>query len=361
MRRLACLLLLTPLACGSTATPADDAGVDASETDAGASPTDGGSGGDARADATGPTFVGKCGDPIPQGAKAPPPLPTYAGACPQLAAPPAMTTITSSGAQRSFLFYQPQMQKQGERYPLVFLWHWLGGSPDGMANKLEAQKIADAYRVVLAIPAPKGDVFFKWPFESVQAQARIDEEMRFFDDMLACLAKALPIEESCVSSLGVSAGALFTDQLAQARGDRLASFVSLSGGTGDPARPWAGAPRAIPGVVLWGGSSDVFPTQFPVINFQNASKALEDGLVKGGSFFVECVHNCGHAVPPFEPPANAPVLSDFVWRFILDHPYWTSPGASPYLAAQALPAAYPAWCGLGKGGATPRPANASCP
>jgi predicted esterase len=272
-----------------------------------------------------------------------------------------MTTLMSSGATRAALVYRPQSVQQGEKLPLIFLWHWLGGSPEGMANVLEAQKIADAYRVALVVVAPKGDLLFRWPFESVQAQARVDEEMRLFDDLLACVAKELPIDASCVSSLGVSAGALFTAQLAQARADRLASFVSLSGGVGSPARPWAGAPRAVPGVVLWGGPKDNFPAQFPVIDFDKASRALEDGLVKDGAFFVECVHNCGHAVPPFEPPANAPVPSDFVWRFILDHPYWTSPGTSPYAQAASLPAAYPPWCGIGKGGATPRAMNAACP
>jgi predicted esterase len=292
MRRLSVLAVLV-LGCGSSPT-GDDGGIDASLADTG---SDGGSpvtdgAADATTDAPAAIYVGKCGDPIPQGAKVPPALPAYVGTCPTLAAAPAMTTISSSGAMRSFLVYSPATLVQGERLPLVFMWHWLGGTPDAMASKLEAQKVADAYRVALVIPAPKGDVLFKWPFEAAQAQARVDEEMKLFDDMLACVAKALPIDETCISSLGVSAGALFTAQLAQARGDRLASFVSLSGGVGNPARPWSGAPRALPGIVLWGGTTDVFPSQqFPVINFQNASKELEDGLVKDKSFFVECVHN----------------------------------------------------------------------
>ena len=57
----------------------------------------------------------------------------------------------------------------------------------------------------------------KWPFDITQSQTRMDEEFLFFDDMLACVEAQYHINTSCVSTVGVSAGALFTDQLAQAR------------------------------------------------------------------------------------------------------------------------------------------------
>jgi hypothetical protein len=97
-------------------------------------------------------------------------------------------------------------------------------------------------------------------------------------------------------------------------------------------------------LVLWGGATDQC-----VVDFETASANLEDALTSDGHFFVECVHNCGHAVPPVDPTDGMASL----WQFALDHPYWLSPGTSPYTSA-GMPATSPEWCGMGMGGATPR-------
>jgi predicted esterase len=302
-----------------------------------------------------------CQVPLPAGAPTAAALPVYAGTCPVLASPPAVTTIASSGAQRTFLVYRPTTIAPGEKLPVVFLWHWLGGSPDGMASKLEVQAAVDARRFIGVIPAPKGDATFRWPFEVSQSQGRVDEEARFFDDMLACVGAALPANKECVSSMGVSAGALWTAQLATLRSERLASMVSLSGGVDGVVRGWSTTPHRLPALVLWGGANDMYPSSLPIMNFQNASKSLIGDLAKDGHFILECTHNCGHAVPPFDAPAagSGGLLFDPVWRFVLDHPYWLAASKSPY-AGKPLPAAYPAWCGQGAGSAIARPNGAAC-
>jgi pimeloyl-ACP methyl ester carboxylesterase len=179
--------------------------------------------------------------------------------------------------------------------------------------------------------------------------------------MLACVAAALPVNKECVSSVGVSAGALWTAQLATLRSERLASTVSLSGGVGGVVRGWSTTPHRLPSLVLWGGSSDMYPSNVPIMNFDNASHALIGDLAKDNHYLLECTHNCGHAVPPFDAPAagSGALVFDPVWRFVLDHPYWLPASKSPY-SGKTLPAAYPAWCGQGAGSATPRPAGAAC-
>lgn len=330
-------------------------GEDGSAGD-GASSNDGGASADAAVDVA----TASCASPIPPSGARALALPTYAGTCPALAAAPAVTTLASSGAQRQFLVFRPAAIAAGETLPVVFLWHWLGGSAEQMGSVLEVQNAVEQRRFIGVVPVPKGDALFRWPFEATQSQGRVDEEARFFDDMLACVGAALPANKECVSSVGVSAGALWTAQLAAARSQRLSSMVSLSGGVGGVVRGWTSAPHRLPALVLWGGPDDMYPANVPIMNFQNASKSLIGALATDGHYITECTHNCGHAVPPFDPPAPGGVAFDAVWRFVLDHPYWLPASTSPY-AGKPLPAAYPAWCGQGAGSAVPRPSNAACP
>lgn len=334
-------------------------------SDASAAGDAGATNADAAGDASGlPASIAaaSCASPIPAGRSAAPALPTYAGACPAFAAAPASTTITSSGNARRFIVFRPQAIAPGEKLPVVFLWHWLGGSAEAMGTTLDVQVAVDKRRFIGVVPVPKGDALFRWPFEASQPQGRVDEEARFFDDMLACIGAALPVNKECVASAGVSAGALWTAQLAVARSERLSSIVSLSGGTGGFVRPWSTTAHRLPALVLWGGSSDTYPSNVPIMNFEKASKDLGGALSAGGHFLVECTHNCGHSVPPFDapPPGSGGLLFDPLWRFVLDHPYWLAALESPY-TGKPLPSFYPSWCGQQLGSATPRPAGAACP
>jgi predicted esterase len=294
----------------------------------------------------------------PQGATLAPPPPVYKGTCPMLI-PAVMgeNTLMSSGNARLFLLAVPAKLDPKEKLPVVFLWHWLGGSAMGFYTKGEVQAAVDQQRFLAVIPDNKkvngkSDLLWKWPFAVSDSQARIDEELQFFDDMYACVAAQFNTNKECLSSVGVSAGALFTDQLAAARGNVLASAESLSGGVGGFIRPWGNPQHALPMMVLWGGPMDQCGVANFVINFQDESHNLEDALTRDGNFLLECVHNCGHGVPPFVAPIG---LSTFapLWQFMFDHPYWLGKGDSPYLKS-GVPNTFPSWCAIGKGNAVPR-------
>ena len=76
---------------------------------------------------------------------------------------------------------------------------------------------------------------------------------------------------------------------------------------------------------------------------------LESAIVPEGHAVIECIHNCGHAAPPFDP--GDPLLP--VIDFFLNHPYWLAAGDTPYVR-DGLPESFPEWCGLGAGSATVR-------
>jgi predicted esterase len=299
--------------------------------------------GEAIPDAGGSTPFGNlCDAEPPAGATAPPPLPAYDGTCPELQA--GRNTIESAGAERELVLVVPEDLQPDERLPVFFLWHWLGGSPDAFIDRGDVQTAANVFRFVAVVPESKGDVGFRWPFTSAESDERIEEELRFFDDMLACVAEQFDVNESCISTVGVSAGALWVAQLAQGRGEYLSSFLSLSGGTGgEIVRPWNGASHPMPAMVLWGGPDDTC-----VIDFDLTSRDLEEGLDADGHFVLECIHNCAHGQPPFDLPM---AMTEFepLWLFALDHPYWIDAGSSPWLAGGGTPPQMPSWCAMGVG------------
>ncbi|HTL33232.1 MAG TPA: hypothetical protein VL326_08910 [Kofleriaceae bacterium] len=319
---------------------------------------------------TGPVPRFMCMQTPPAGAPTPdkPALPS--AGCPTLV--PGLNTITSNGNTRQFILIEPAVTDPGEKLPVLFMWHWIGGSAQGFVDRGEIQAAADDQHFIGIVPVAKGATVIgtsfntRWPFDISQTQSRMNEEFKFFDDMLACVEQQFAVNENCVSTVGVSAGALFNDQLAQARSHVLASFMSLSGGVGDNIiRPWNGAAKKLPGVVLWGGdgppamdgNKDILGCIGIGMDFSVASNALEDGLEAGGHFFIECRHNCGHVEPPLNPPPGESKYAG-MWEFAFNHPYWLPSGTSPW--QDGLPATMPQWCAVGAGNSVPR-SGGGCP
>lgn len=360
---------------GSTSAPADGAAEadaapgdgDATATDDAPEPPDATDGGEVAEDVEDdagsgdapedgfedvvPPRVVTCADEPPPGSDLPDPLPVYPLDCPPLV--PGRNTLASTGATRQFLLVVPAALEPTESLPVVFLWHWLGGSAEDFLEHGELQAAVDAQRFLAVIPEAKGDLELQWPYGLWDVEGRVNEEVRFFDDMLACVAEQFSINRNCVSTAGVSAGGLWVSQLGPRRSRLLSSFLSLSGGVGregdwlNPVRGWVRAEHHLPALVLWGG-----PTDFCGVQFQQTSRYLEEALAADGHLILECVHNCSHAEPPLEPPAGESKFA-FLWRFVLDHPFWLRDGESPYQVT-GLPAVAPDWCALGAGSATIR-------
>lgn len=367
MRVLGLFVITMLSACSSASAPPPTE----QEPDAGTAVTPPGPDASTPMPDSGPTYKYLCSKPPPANAPQPlmPPLP--AAGCPALH--PGTNTMTSTGHSRDFILVVPANLQPTERPPVLFMWHWIGGNANSFLVKGEVQAAADDQRFIAIIPVARGATVIgtsfntRWPFDISQTPSRMNEEFAFFDDMLACVDDAFDINRMCVSTVGVSAGALFTDQLAQARSTTLASFISLSGGTNATIiKSWNGAARKLPGVVLWGGdgppqmdgNKDILGCVGIGMDFSVASKAMEQKLADDGHFFIECKHNCGHVEPPLDAPPGESKYAG-MWQFALNHPYWLPPGESPFLES-GLPPEMPSWCGIGSNSATPR-AGGGCP
>ncbi len=262
---------------------------------------------------------------------------------------PGRNTIMSGGAAREFVLVLPTDYDGSSPLPGTFIWHWLAGNANDLASPM--QEAANNWNFIGIVPEKKGDVQFTWPATALDSEPRFQEELTFFDDMYACVTAQYNLRLGCVGTIGVSAGALWTAQLGWARSEYLSSMIVLSGGTGGGARLWGGAQHRLPAMVLWGGPTDNF-----IINFEALSLDLEQNLAANGHFVVECIHNCGHGVPPPEPGQGTNAIEgaiDAIVSFALEHPYWLSPGESPWNAT-GLPTGTPSFCAIGVGNAVPR-------
>lgn len=386
-RGLICLSLLFPLACGDDLTGAtaatqgstDDSSSGSSGSTAGTGgqttqpdPTTGGSTGGQTSEpttsgpgttspTTGPdTTTGgldeflRCHDDPPDGATLAPDIQPYGGSCPVLEVGlmegQAYNVLPQQiGGERQFLVIAPEDATPDERLPVIFLWHWLGGDAEGFYERGDVQNAVNQKRFIAVIPEAREDLLFKWPYSALDTDEDQQNEFAFFDDMLSCVAEQFNVNKDCVASTGVSAGALFTAQLAGHRGDVLSSFMSLSGGTGGLIKPWTAPDHKMPAMVLWGGPDDFCIA----IDFQQTSQDLEMNLEAGGHFILECVHNCNHSTPPFPVDPGETAFAP-LWDFFLDHPYWLAPGQSPYVDF-GIPEGMPDWCAIGAGNAVPPP------
>lgn len=285
-----------------------------------------------------------CNDAPPPGAQLAAAPPAYSGGtCPTL-----VDGFNDLGG-RQILFAIPTNLQPEEKLPVIFLWHWLGGKAMSFYDKAEVRAAVDQQRFIAAIPEQSGMFLFRWPATSLDPPGTENVDLKVFDDVLACVSRQFNFNKECVASAGVSAGGIWTPQVAIHRSDHLSSIITLSGGTGAGfVKPWVPVPHKLPALVLWGGPTD---NCAGLASFEAASKDLENGLTAGGHFFIECLHSCGHSQPPFTAPAGKSKYAG-LWDFVFDHPYWLKPGESPYKAT-GLPAALPTWCGIGTGSAGP--------
>jgi hypothetical protein len=310
-----------------------------------------------------PVGFGKCSGAPPIGATlAPDPKPYTGGTCPTLTTgADTESTITSSGVERKFMVIVPDDMTPDQKLPLVFLWHWLNASAHSFYDRAFVKDAVNQQHFIAVLPESIGTTPCDWRgWITINPQSQEEEEFVFFDDMLSCVSAQFPVNKNCVSSAGVSDGALWTSQLLGGRADYLSSAIVLSGGVGGPDFPAgsidsvirdfipATSAHRLPAIVLWGGPNDNF-----ILNFEPATKALEKRLQDEGHFIVECQHNCGHDEPPFTPPPGESKFAAF-WDFVDDHPYWLDPGTSPYQTAGKLPSTFPDWCGIGVGSARER-------
>ena len=248
--------------------------------------------------------------------------PTYAGeSCPELVAD-NNEGFQSGGLEREFRLLLPENPVGA---PVVFAWHWLGGSPSQAIRYMDLETVADDGAIVV-VPASAGSAF-EWLFT---ASPEGNADLALFDDVRACLYQQFDVDLSRIWATGFSAGALFTSYLTMYRSDVLASTAIFSGGT-EPFITYATpTDPGLPVLLSWGGEDDLFSG----LSFEQSTTAFTAELLGDGHFVINCDHGGGHTVPDGGP--------QYAWEFLQAHP--KNPGAEAYEGG--LPSDFPEWCWL---------------
>lgn len=168
--------------------------------------------------------------------------------------------IMSGGVNRRALRVVPQSYNGTRRLPLVLLFHWSGGSPEGIleASKFDHTGGTNGFVVV----APRAYLFGnQWnipgvPLPSGAVPPGSPSDIVFVRDLLDAVANQLCIDSARTYAAGFSGGARFSSTLGCELGDRLSAIAPV-GGLRFP-EPCS-ATRPVP-VISFHGTSDTTNT-----------------------------------------------------------------------------------------------------
>jgi dienelactone hydrolase len=247
------------------------------------------------------------------------PVPLYDGTCPQFT-DGLNEDFLSSGNNRQFRLALPD---NPDGAPVIFAWHWLGGSAQQAMDWLEFGELPQSENVIVV--APESDGYpSEWRFDQ---ESDNNPDATLFEDILACLVEQWDVDLGRVHTTGMSAGGLWSTWMILNRSEWLASAAPMSGGV--LSNYYTSPTDPIPVMLIWGGPTDVYGS----FSFDLASKDFSEDLQGDGHFVVECDHGSGH-VPPDSPATLA-------WDFFSEHPKAED---SPWEAG--LPTHLPSFCSL---------------
>ncbi len=240
---------------------------------------------------------------------------TAAATCPNFAT--GEVALTVGGLDRRL---RVELPTDPEGAPVVFAWHWLGGTATQALDWMGMRALASAGYIVVA-PETSG-LPFEWDFADSSDN---NPDLALFDTALVCLWEQHRIDADRVYTTGMSAGGLMSTFLTLHRAEVLAASAPFSGGAFD--NDYRTPAADVPVLLTWGGPSDTYGG----FDFAAASENLAENLEADGHFVLPCVHDLGHW-----PPSEAP---DMALSFFDTH---RRGEPSPWV--DSPPIGLPGWC-----------------
>jgi len=234
--------------------------------------------------------------------------------------------FVSCEVPRTFEVHLPANHDPNRSWPLLYLYHGLGGSHEGMAMYTGLLNLIDELGFILVVPSSTD-----LPVEWEQFTLRDNLDLAWFDDTKNCLETQLGADPNRVYVSGMSAGGLYASYLGLMRSAVIAATAPMSGGLIINYPP--NTERALPFMASWGGETDYAVEQ----NFHTFAVALLDDLGRRNHLVIACDHGGGHVWDP--------ALNRAMWRFFNDHPL----DGEPRTYADGLPDEFPEYCSVHSG------------
>lgn len=131
--------------------------------------------------------------------------------------------VDVNGDARSYLLSVPAKYDAYRAYPVVFVFHSGGGTGERARSYFDFESFAGDEAIFVYPDGNHGE----W---NLDAPTKDNEDVAFFDAMLAKLKTSACIDPSKVFSTGSSMGAYFSNQLGCRRGDDLRAIAPHAGG-----------------------------------------------------------------------------------------------------------------------------------
>jgi poly(3-hydroxybutyrate) depolymerase len=111
--------------------------------------------------------------------------------------------------------------------PVVFAFHGVGDTPEGMAESTRMDRLAAQEGFLLVYPVGRNA---SWDAVEIAADAAEENaDVQFFDALLEKMAAKHTLDRSRIYLIGMSNGAAFAQLLAHARSQEIAAVVAHSG------------------------------------------------------------------------------------------------------------------------------------
>lgn len=263
----------------------------------------------------------------------------------------ATRSIVSGGATRAYTVAVPRELAPGRSYPLVLAFHGDGGDGAGLQRGWAYENATDGEAIVVYPDSLAGGWSLEYRATSTTGASLPNRDVTFVADLIAELAKTLPVDASRTMAAGWSNGAFFAHVLACRRPDLVRAVAANAGdvpnyvaGThGDPAAkayPGSDNPEG-PDVLYYVQCSEA---QKPVAAFvvQGALDSVGSGTHSEEYWAI--VNGCGTKKMEATPspcvaregcPASAPVVLCEIPR--MGHVIWDQMARASWTFFRALP------------------------
>ncbi|MGH7807074.1 MAG: alpha/beta hydrolase family esterase, partial [Thermodesulfobacteriota bacterium] len=162
------------------------------------------------------------------------------------------------GIERTYGIHIPASYDGTKPYPLLFVFHGLGGDGKEMERRTKFNDVSDSKGFMVVYPDGYASSWSDGSGVAPAGRAGIDD-VGFVSALIVNLAKELRIDLNRVYATGFSNGGLFAQRLACELPDKIAAVASVGGTMAQKLSPKCGPTRAVSVLHVHGTEDSIVP------------------------------------------------------------------------------------------------------